>query len=129
MLERAELTAGLILFSILLICGISTIILDMAGKQPFATEYSPDLSEGTLVHLKGPVQNVISLQGGKFCILKINGVSVFLSGDAAKFRVQEGTQLSLYGLVQVYKGEKEIVVGDPQDIRIIGELSENSQHS
>ena len=120
MLEKQERIAVLILLIVLMICGIGTWILDGVGKEPFATNYTPQSSEGSLVQWQGIVQKVISAGSGTQ-ILTIGGTSVFLSSGSGSIQITEGDIVALYGTVQTYKGKKEIVVSDSADIRIIAE--------
>jgi DNA/RNA endonuclease YhcR with UshA esterase domain len=129
MLERAEVMAATILLTVLLVCAISAVILENAGKAPFASEYSREVPAGSLVHLQGIVQKVTPLQGGTYRLLQVNGVPVFLSKGAAKFPVKTGDHLSLYGVVQLYQGEREVVVSIPEDITVVDGSSGKNQHS
>jgi DNA/RNA endonuclease YhcR with UshA esterase domain len=120
MLEKQERIAVLILLVVLITCGIATWILDNMGKEPFAQNYTPQSSEGSLVKFQGIVQKVISAGSGTQ-ILNIGGIQVFLSSAAGTTLVKEGDLVSLYGKIQNYKGKKEILVSNSADIRVIAE--------
>jgi DNA/RNA endonuclease YhcR with UshA esterase domain len=128
MFERQERIAVVILIGVLLICGIVTVILESVGKAPFASNYSEKTSVGSLVILEGVVQKVTPIGSGDFCILLINGVQVFLSKSATKVPIGEGNLVSLYGIVTTYKGKREIIVSDRNDIRVIGQSQGKNQN-
>lgn len=129
MFERQERTAVAILFGLLLICGTATVFLENVGKAPFAQEYTSGSPEGSLVYIQGTVQELTPIDPGQFSLLMINGVQVFLSDSAAKVSLAEGDRITLYGIVQTYKGKREIIVSDSEDIRIIERSSGKSLHS
>ncbi|PKL60293.1 MAG: hypothetical protein CVV33_03415 [Methanomicrobiales archaeon HGW-Methanomicrobiales-4] len=121
MLEKQERIAVLILFVVLIACGIGTWIFDGMGKDPFARNYTSESPEGTLVEWQGIVQKV-TFTGSGTSILTVGGVQVFLSSAVGITPVKEGDLVSLYGTVQMYKGKREILVSDSADIRINAEF-------
>ncbi|MFH0966156.1 MAG: hypothetical protein V1862_00520 [Methanobacteriota archaeon] len=120
MLEKQERIAVLILFAVLIICGIGTWIFDDMGKEPFACNYTPQIPEGSLVEWQGIVQKATSTGSG-ISFLTVGGVQVFLTSAVGMNQVKEGDLVVLYGKVQTYKGKREIVVSDSADIRILAE--------
>jgi len=126
MFGKQERIAVLIMTVVLIICGVATVTLESIGKEPFAQNYTAQSPEGSLVILQGVVQEVTPLSSGTFNLLTINGIPVFLTQKAAKIQVTQGSLVSLCGIVQTYKGKKEVVVSDPEDIRIIAESQEKN---
>ena len=120
MLEKQERIAVLILLIVLITCGCATWVFDGMGKEPFAENYTPQSSVGSLVVWEGPVQKVISAGSG-IQILTIGGVQVFLPSASDTTMIKEGDLVSLCGTVQTYKGKREIVVSESTDIRVISE--------
>lgn len=118
MLEKQERIAVLILSVVLITCGVGTWIFDGMGKEPFAINYTPQTSEGSLVAWQGIVQKAISTGSGTR-ILTVGGVQVFLSSAVGINQVKEGDLVSLLGTVQTYKGKREILVSGSDDIKII----------
>ena len=121
MLENQERTALLILISVLCVCGLSTLVLEDLGKKPFAQNYSSSVPEGHLVYYEGIIQKIVKPDSADVCILEMNAVQVFIpSYSGNKILVNEGDVISLYGKVQTWKGKREIVVEEPNDITVIG---------
>jgi len=53
-------------------------------------------------------------------ILSVDGVQIFIpSGAVPAINPKKGDGVSIIGTVSIYKGEKEIVVSSPSDIRVI----------
>jgi DNA/RNA endonuclease YhcR with UshA esterase domain len=58
-------------------------------------------------------------------IMVVNNLSVFVPAQIAQgIIVQKGDRILVYGLVQTYRGKKEIVVNSAGDIRPL--VTENS---
>lgn len=117
MFEKQERIAILILLVVLAICAAGTVMLEGMGKEPFATRYTQQTSEGSLVTWQGIVQQVTPVSSGAR-ILTVSGVPVFLSSAAGGVQVQAGDQVVVYGKVQVFKGKREILVSDQADIEV-----------
>jgi len=120
MLTRQERTAGLILAIVVLIVFAGFVILETLGNSNFATPYSPDTPDGTLVVLQGPVEKVTSTRSGGELILRVNGTQVFIpAGAVPETPLKTGDTLVVYGIVQTYKGEKEVMARSKGDIRYV----------
>lgn len=120
MIERQERTALLILLVVLLSCGIFAWICEDLGKSPFAHNYTTDSPEGTLVSHQGIVLKATPTTSGGNTILDVEGVQVFIPGSAAgKVEVTAGDKVLLFGIVQIWKGKREILVKDPEDLTIL----------
>ena len=127
MLEKQERTALLILLGVLCACGLSTLILENMGKEPFAQNYSISTPDGTLVHHQGAVQKVIRPGSAGSYILEMGNVQIFIPSSAAEgVQVSEGDQISLYGKVQNWKGKREILVENPRDITVFAASQEKN---
>ncbi|MCE5298230.1 MAG: hypothetical protein MUE45_07315 [Methanoregulaceae archaeon] len=112
-------------FAIVLLCAVSVTILAASfiltgtDKADLAAEYSPLSDEGTLVHLQGQVQEIRTTKTGGHVAASVNGTAVFIPADVAgTITLHPGDLVSLYGIVQTYRGEKEVVVNSPGDISI-----------
>ena len=118
MLTRQERTAGVILAIVVLIVFAGFVILESAGNSFFAVPYSPDTPDGTLVVLQGSVEKVTSTRSGGELILRVNGTQVFVpAGAVPETPLKSGDTLVVYGVVQTYKGEKEVMARSRGDIR------------
>ena len=117
MLVRQEKIALILLFLVSIVLVASFIVLDNLGRATFATEYSPDSAEGTLVMHRGIVDRIDSTRTGGHLILDVSGVPVFIPERAAReINIATGDSVTVLGTVQIYRGEKEIVVEFADDI-------------
>ena len=120
MLWRQEKTALLLLLGVAAIVLAAHGALTLYGKGPFATAFSNNSANGDLVILTGTVDRVSLTKSGGHVILSVNNQTVFVPSLAAQGRsFQKGQNLSLYGTVETYRGEKEVVVNSAGDIREI----------
>ena len=83
MLVRQEKIALILLFLVSIVLVASFIVLDNLGRATFATEYSSDSAEGTLVMHRGIVDRIDSTRTGGHLILDVSGVPVFIPERAA----------------------------------------------
>jgi len=110
--------------AILLLCGVAItviaahLVLVHLGKAPFASAYSQESPDGSLVRLDGPIDQATVIKNGGHIILTIRNVTVFIpSTVAGDHPFVKGTNVTLYGTVQTYEGKKEILIGSREDIR------------
>ncbi|MDD1674350.1 MAG: OB-fold nucleic acid binding domain-containing protein [Methanomicrobiales archaeon] len=117
--DRQERVALFLLVAVTIAVLTGHLVLGSVGKGPFAHPYSNASRDGELVLFQGIVERVTHTQTGGHLILEVEGFSVFVPAAAARghaFRI--GDTISLYGTVQTYRGEREIVVQDGTDIWI-----------
>jgi DNA/RNA endonuclease YhcR with UshA esterase domain len=118
MLGRQERMALLILVSVAVIVVISHLALTVVGKQPFVHPFMAETADGELVYLDGTVDQVAITKNGGHVTLRIRNVTVFIPEHVARGQsFQKGQNVSVYGTVETYRGEKEIVVNSAIDIR------------
>lgn len=119
MLVRQERIAIILLCAVSVTILAASVILTGMNKADLASEYTPFSDEGTLVHLQGQVQEIRITKTGGHIAASVNGTPVFIPADVAgTVTLHPGDQISLYGIVQTYRGEKEVVVNSPRDIII-----------
>lgn len=119
MLVRQEKIALTLLFLVSVSLIASFLVLDNMGRAIFATPFCSDSPEGTLVMHRGIVDRMEATRSGGHLILDVSGVPVFIPERAARdVVVAPGDSITLYGIVQTYRGEKEIVVEYGDDISI-----------
>jgi hypothetical protein len=117
MLGKEEKIALLLLIGITMVTIVSYMVLESVGKGPFATRYEEGATDGALVSIHGDIEEVNILENGGHVILTISGTRVFIPASvSAGHSFRKGDPVSLYGTVQTYRGEKEIVVGAAGDI-------------
>ena len=123
MIIRQERIALVLLCVVSVVVVTASIILTGIEKADLASEYTPLSREGTLVHLQGQVQEIRTTQTGGHIAASVNGTAVFIPADiAGTIFLHHGDRVSLYGIVQTYRGEKEVVVNSPGDIIIYNNI-------
>lgn len=129
MLERQERLAVLILGVVLFICAGGTFVFETLGKESFSRPFSPDLPDGTLVSHEGTVQKVSRVGEGNSIILDIVGIQVFIPAASDMSIPDPGDRVSLLGIIQTWKGKREIVVSEGEDFRIVEKFQGKNLHS
>ena len=119
MLERQERTALILLVVVTgaLLC--AHFALSAVAEPFFASPFSNSSRDGELVVLEGRVEDLRATATGGHLMLDVAGVPVFIPGSvAAGLDLTINDSVVLCGVVQTYRGEKEIVIESPGDIRI-----------
>jgi hypothetical protein len=120
MFGHQERIALILLISVAVVVLASHLVLNTLGKQPFASAFSNQSSEGELVFTSGTVNQATILKNGGHLLLEMNNVTIFVpaqvAGDRSFFK---GMNCSVYGTIHTYQGKKEIQVSAADDIRII----------
>jgi DNA/RNA endonuclease YhcR with UshA esterase domain len=118
-MERQEKQAIILLILVICVVSGAHMVLSMVGNEPFAAPYAPDISEGKLVLLEGEVEKVSTTQDGGHMILQVQGVQVFIPASVVgQQKIAAGDRIRVYGIVQVYRGEREIAVSRSSDISL-----------
>jgi DNA/RNA endonuclease YhcR with UshA esterase domain len=119
MIIRQERIALILLCVVSVVIITASIVLTGIDKADLASEYTPLSREGTLVHLQGQVEEVRATKTGGHIAASVNNTAIFIPADVAgTVTLHPGDLVSLYGVVQTYRGEKEVVVNSPRDIII-----------
>lgn len=117
-LVRQEKIAILVLVIVLVVVLVSAGILELTGKGFFSNPYGPDSIDGELVYHEGIVEESSATATGGHRILVVSGVRVFVpSSCIGEDFPNKGQNITLYGVVQTYRGEREILIRAPADIR------------
>ncbi|HOT93657.1 MAG TPA: hypothetical protein PK089_00490 [Methanoregulaceae archaeon] len=112
--ERRALVLLLLVFG--LVAG-GAALLEVLGPAPFAVPFSPDLPDGTLAVVRGPVDQVI-VAGGGHLICRVGGVRVFMPASTVPDPAPvTGGIVECYGLVSTYGGVRELVLRQAGDLR------------
>lgn len=120
MLGHQERTAILLLIGVAVVVIASHLILSSVGKQPFSRPFTNTTPDGELVFLEGTIDQASLTNTGGHVTLRIRNLTVFIPAQVARdLTFQKGQRLSLYGVVETYRGEKEIVVESAGDIRFL----------
>jgi DNA/RNA endonuclease YhcR with UshA esterase domain len=119
-MERQEKQAVFLLILVFCIVSAAHVVLSALGNDPFAAPYSPNVSEGTLVRLEGAVETITTTQEGGHKILEVQGVPVFVPASVVPQQpILAGDQIRVYGVVQLYRGQREVAVSRSSDITIL----------
>jgi len=119
-LEPQERTAFLLLVAVCLMVAGSHLVITGIGKEAFASPFSSESREGDLVTLQGTVERVTVTEAGNHLVLRVDGIPVFVPASAREnLPLLIGDRVAVLGTVQIYQGEKEIVVQSRGDIQIL----------
>ena len=120
MFVHQERTAILLLVGVAFIVIGAHFVLGTLGKHPFASEYSNRSADGELVSAHGTIGEATVTKNGGHLLLKVDNLTVFVPAQVAgSVSYAKGQNVTLYGTVQTYRGEKEILVGASGDISLL----------
>jgi len=120
MFERQERWALALLVCVVVVVLAVHLLFDIGGRSLVAKPYSPEVPDGALVLLEGKIESITKTSTGGHLILTVSGTRVFLpSNVAAGLDLQENESVVLYGIVQTYRGEREVVVNAAGDLEVL----------
>ena len=120
MLERQERAAMVLLLGVVIIVIAAHLILGSLGKQPFARSFSNNSMDGELVIASGAIDHLVITQNGGHMNVYTDSFTIFIPAQVVQeLTLKEGDMISVYGIVQTYRGKKEIVVSSAQDISVV----------
>jgi DNA/RNA endonuclease YhcR with UshA esterase domain len=118
--ERQERVAVFLLLGVIIAVISAHLVLGTLGKQPFAHPFTNNSADGELVIVKGSIDRVVYTQTGGHVNLYVNNITIFVPVQVVQeLTLRKGDSISIYGVVQTYRGEKEIVVSSKKDITLI----------
>jgi len=116
---RQERIALLLLVGVTVMVVTAHAVLIMIGKQPFSHPFSDHSADGELVRIDGRVERVTVIENGGHLSLSMKNTTVFIPSSAAQgLVIHKNDTIVAYGIVQTYRGKKEVVVNSGEDIRI-----------
>jgi hypothetical protein len=119
MLERQEWTALCVLACVVVVVLGAHLLLNTFARPLMAPSYSEEIRDGALVLLEGRVEAIQATATGGHLLLTVNGTTVFLPQEvAASCDLHKDDSVLLYGVVQTYRGKREVAVASPADILI-----------
>jgi uncharacterized SAM-binding protein YcdF (DUF218 family) len=122
MLERQERAAIILLLGVVITVIAAHLILGSFGKQPFARPFTNNSTDGELVIAAGTINQLVITQNGGHMNVYTDTVTIFVPAQVAQnLTLQRGDVISVYGVVQTYRGKKEIVVSSVNDISVVPE--------
>jgi DNA/RNA endonuclease YhcR with UshA esterase domain len=118
--ERQERMAVFLLLGVIIAVISAHLFLETLGKQSFAHPFTNNSADGELVITKGTIDRVVYTQTGGHVNLYVNNITIFVPAQVAQeLTLRRGDSISIYGVVQTYRGKKEIVVSSKKDITLI----------
>jgi hypothetical protein len=119
MFGRQERIAVCLLVGVAVSVIVAHAVLGTIGKQPFARPFTANASEGELVIVEGTVERAMLIENGGHLLLRVDNLTVFIpSGIAQNLSVHNGDTIFAYGIVQTYRGNKEVVINAADDLHI-----------
>jgi hypothetical protein len=118
MLLRQERLAFVLLVIVAIGISLGSLILAGIDKGTRAKEFSLLQPEGSLVRIEGIVEELRWTQTGGHLNVRVAGTPVFIpAGVAKKITLRKGDHVLVYGIIQNYRGEKEVVVQNAGDVQ------------
>jgi DNA/RNA endonuclease YhcR with UshA esterase domain len=120
MFERQERVAVLLLVGVAAAVIVAHFVLAGLGKQPFARPFTNSSSDGELVVVEGQIDQIALTKSGGHMTISVNNLSIFLPVQVVQeVSLQKGDRITVFGIVQTYRGKKEIVVSTAEDIHLM----------
>ncbi|WP_048149575.1 hypothetical protein [Methanolacinia paynteri] len=119
---KEEKIGLMLLLAVIAISGVIFIVLDNAGKESFASAYSPSSEIGDLVSYDGEADEIIYTNTGGHLIVKSGNITIFIRNGAG-LDPEPGMLIHTVGTVDIYNGEREIYVSEPADAGFINKTS------
>jgi len=120
MYGRQERVALLLLLGVACTVIIAHLMLTTVGKQPFAQPFTDNSADGELVFFGGIIDQIIITKNGGHMNLYIDAITIFVPAQIAQeLTLQKGDSITVFGVVQTYRGKKEIVISSGKDISVI----------
>jgi hypothetical protein len=120
MFGRQERVAILLLLCVSFTVISAHLVLATLGKQPFARPFTNTSADGELVFVTGTIDQITITKNGGHMNLYTDTIVIFVPAQIAQnLTVQKGDSIHAYGIVQTYRGKKEIVISSGQDISTV----------
>jgi hypothetical protein len=119
--------------AILLLLGVAVVVISLhlalgsLGKQPFAHTFSENSADGELVSASGTVEQISYTKNGAHMTVYLNATTIFIPSQiATDIIINKGDSISVYGVVQTYRGRKEIVISSKEDIFVVPDIEKKN---
>jgi hypothetical protein len=117
MFGRQERVAILLLLGVAVVVISAHLVLGTLGKQSFAHTFTENSADGELVSSSGIVEQISYTKNGGHMNVYLNTTTIFIPAQIAQDLIlNKGDSISVYGVVQTYRGKKEIVISSIKDI-------------
>jgi hypothetical protein len=126
MFVRQERVAICLLLGVACLVITAHLVLGTLGKQPFARPFTNDSADGELVSTGGTIDQITITKNGGHMNVYLANVTLFVPAQIAEELIlRKGDAISAYGVVQTYRGKKEIIIGSGEDIVVISVYTGN----
>jgi DNA/RNA endonuclease YhcR with UshA esterase domain len=120
MFERQERVAILLLLGVACTVITAHLVLGTLGKQPFARPFTNNSADGELVIVGGTIDQITITKNGGHMNVYLANITIFVPAQIAQeLTLQKDDAISVYGVVQTYRGKKEIIISSKKDIVVI----------
>ncbi len=116
MATPAEKKAGILIVVSLLVILVFHLAIQGAGPAFFSHPYDPALPDGKLVVCSGTIDDIRATWSGGHTIIILSDVKVFIPGGIDPPPLRIGDQITVYGLLSTYDGEREIIIQKGSDL-------------
>jgi hypothetical protein len=125
MFGRQERVAMLLLLGVAVVVLSLHLALGTLGKQPFAHTFAQNSVDGELVSASGIIEQITYTKNEGHMNIYLNTTTIFIPSPIAQDLIfAKGDSISVYGVVQTYRGKKEIVLSSKKDIFVIPDSKE-----
>jgi hypothetical protein len=119
MLLRQERLALGLLCAVTVVIILTSVVLNSIDRTNFAEPYHDKIPDGALTEIVGEIGELSGTRTGGHLIARVDGIPIFIPSDTAeKVSLRNGDRVRIIGVVQTYRGEKEIIVQSPADIML-----------
>jgi hypothetical protein len=130
MFEHQERVAILLLLGVACAVIAGHLILGTLGKQPFARPYTNTSPDDELVITSGTIDQIMITKTGGHMSVYLENITIFVPAQFAQdLTLKKGDSISVYGVVQTYRGKKEIVISSGSDISLVPTSTSNNSHT
>jgi len=116
MVYRPERKALIILLGSLLIILLIHAGITIGGAGTFSEPFDPTLPDGTRVSIEGSVEGIQKTRSGGHWNAIVSGTRIFIPRGTGDPGLRIGDQVTIYGILTTYNGEREITVQNIRDI-------------
>jgi hypothetical protein len=121
---KEEKIGLMLLLAVIAVSGVIFLVLDNAGKESFASAYSPSSKIGDLVSYNGEADEIIYTNTGGHLIVNSGNITIFIrNGADLEPDPEPGMLIHAVGTIDIYSGEREIYVSEPADAGFINKTS------
>jgi len=116
MVYRPQRKAAILLLGSLIIILLTHAGIAMTGPAAFSKPYEPGLPDGTRVSIEGSVEEIWKTQSGGHWNSAVSGVRIFIPRGIGEPDLRIGEQVTIYGILTTFDGNREITVQNMRDI-------------